>query len=87
MRQKAREKIVDGKKYISLAQFMELFEFINTKEVYNEREEGLPCIKIGNSYWYNIEECHSWYAGELKKSPKPLQRLGEKETKLINIIT
>jgi len=70
MRQKAREKIVDGKKYISLAQFMELFEFINTKEVYNEREEGLPCIKIGNSYWYNIKECHSWYAGELKKSPK-----------------
>lgn len=49
---------------------------IDTGEFYNEfccvssdvkrwRSEGMPCIKGDGGYFYDVEQCHAWFRGEL----------------------
>ena len=86
-RKKAAEIDIGGKKYIGLQAFMELFFFGDVYQVRKEREKGLPHIKENGYYWYNIEECHAWYADVTKSRPRPVQRSGGKETKCTENIT
>ena len=58
--------IINNKNYIGTPAFIDLFLFDSADAVAAERSKGLPYIKHGKRYWYNVEDCRAWYAGTKK---------------------
>jgi hypothetical protein len=62
-----KEMEKDGKILVNSAIACEKL-LCNHRELANWRKLGMPAIKIGQSWYYDLEKCHAWFRGEKEKS-------------------
>lgn len=58
------EIVLDGKKYVGDAAAQIALYVDKEGELERWRKQGMPCIKQGGKWYYNIEMCMRWHAGE-----------------------
>lgn len=72
-----RETIeIGGREYISQNRFMEEFLYPDPCKMPSLRREGIPYIKLGRNYWYNVEDCKAWHRGEYEENKKAAKNVG-----------
>ena len=54
--------IVNGKRYENCYTIMDKFYLLNTNEILMMRQQGLPHVKVGEFYYYNIDDFTAWHA-------------------------
>ena len=82
-------KEIGGRKYISQNRFMEEFLYADPCVIPRLRGEGMPYVKSGQRYWYNVEDCKAWHRGVYEENKKAVRnvckRSAEKKTTLRKI--
>ena len=64
----AKKIIIDGKTYLNTVAIMDVLYVNERCDLGRWRRDGLPYIKVvvkrSSTYFYNVEDCNRWFAGE-----------------------